>query len=208
MDENCILCGKVVKHDAKYTGRVGGALLHPVCLDCWTLCEKEPDRVISEHRNMIDDILADYEQHWKAHRFDHKMEVGGEKPSAPSSAETILAKKYKDAYGAANEALRYASSFKIIGFVFATLMIVGGTFVVIGMPELARSPLTVFGGLISAALVAISFYWCGTLLTGLGQLLLVTTDIAVNISPFLSIELKAKEVEVPFIPERQAVRAA
>lgn len=74
---------------------------------------------------MIDDILSDYEKHWKAHRFDRVAEPLAEKPSEPRSVETILAKKYNDAYRAAKATLDYASAFKIIGVVLATLIIVG-----------------------------------------------------------------------------------
>jgi hypothetical protein len=208
MDKNCILCGKEIGRDAEYTGQVGDALLHPICLECWRLCEKEPDRVLAEHREMIDNVLADYEKHWKAHRFDRVTEVIAEKPSEPRSAETILAKKYNDAHSAAKATLDYANAFKIIGVVLAALIIVGGTFVVISKPELAENPLAILGGLIVSALVAISFYWCGTLLAGLGRLLFVAAEIAVNTSPLLTVEVKAKEMEVPLTPEGRTANAA
>jgi hypothetical protein len=208
MDRNCILCGKEISRDAEYTGQVGDALLHPVCLECWKFCEKEPARVLAEHRQMIDDILSDYEKHWKAHRFDRVAEPRAEKPSEPRSAETILAKKYNDAYSAAQTTLDCANAFKIIGVVLAVLIIVGGTFVVVSKPELAGNPLAILGGLIVSALVAISFYWCGTLLTGLGRLLFVAAEIAINTSPLLTVEVKAKEMEVPFTPEGRTADAA
>lgn len=209
MDHNCILCGKEIEHGAEYTGQVGEALLHPVCLDCWRLCDKEPDRVLNEHREMIENIVAEYGEHWKAHRFDRKIEVISQRPSEPPSQEKILAERYEDLYAAVKATSDYARLLKIVGVVFAALIIIGGTLTLVEKPELARNPLVVLGGIIAAATVAVSFHWCGTLVATLGQLLLVATDTAVNTSPLLSIELKAKEeVEVPITPGRRAAGAA
>ncbi len=159
----------------------------PCCIRCaWTagnLCEKEPDRVLAEHRQRIDNILADYEKHWKAHRFDRMAEPLTEEPGEPRPAETILAKRYKDAHSAAQATLDCANAFKIIGIVLAVLIIVGGTFVLVSKPELAGNPLAILGGLIVSALLTVSFYWCGMLLAGLGRLLFAAADIAVNTSP-------------------------
>jgi hypothetical protein len=208
MNQDCILCGKEIERGAEYTGEVGEALLHPVCLNCWKLCEKEPDRVLKEHREMIEKILADYEGHWKAHRFDRNREVIREKPSEPPSQEKSLTKRYEDIYAAVKATSDYAKLLKIVGAVFAALIIIGGTLALVGKPDLARNPLVVLGGIVAAATAAISFYWCGALVAALGQLLMVAADTAVNTSPLLSTELKAKEMEAPSTPERQPARAA
>jgi len=204
MNQNCILCGKGIEGGAEYTGHVADALLHPVCLACWTLCDQEPQTVVDQYCKLIDKVLADEQQHWKAHRFDRKNELA---TTEQSSLDTILRDRYKHVYGLATVMSDCANFVKGMGIVFAAVIITGGT---LALPriEIARNPLMVLGGLTAAAMVALLFYWGGTLLQGLGQLLAIAADTAVNTSPLLSNEVKAKQLEEPFAPERKSAEVA
>jgi len=204
MNHNCILCGKNIERGAEYTGHVAEALLHPVCLECWTLCDKEPQKVINQYCELIDKVLADDQQHWKAHRFDRKKEV---ETTEQPSLDTILKDRYKHVYELAKVTSDCAKFVKGMGIVFAAVIITGGT---LALPriEIARNPLMVLGGFTAAAMVALMFYWGGTLLQGLGQLLAIAADTAVNTSPLLSNEVKAKELEVPYVRERKPTEVA
>jgi hypothetical protein len=103
-----------------------------------------------------------------------------------------LMKRYTDAYIVARTITGFGSLIKVIGVVIAALLVLIGFLV--AAQNGPREPISYLGimgvvvGVISGAL----FYIIGVLVSAQGQILKASLDSAVNSSPFLSNEHRAK----------------
>ncbi|HEX8845683.1 MAG TPA: hypothetical protein VF791_13610 [Pyrinomonadaceae bacterium] len=119
-----------------------------------------------------------------------------------TSREAILAravmKRYKDAYLAARLTTGFGKILKTIGVALAILIsfitVFGNINTLIGFNYGLPMQL---GGLFLGGLVGVIFYIWGIVVSAKGQLLMVSLDSAVDSSPFLSNEQRAKVMSLP-----------
>ena len=191
--ENCVLCGKEV-HRGGYSARVEGVVLRPVCPDCDQLCSKDPKKVVDEHREVFERILAERREAL-APRIDSAAIP--ETPQRPQREQKLL-RRYGDAYLHANTIVTIGNTIKVIGIVLAALIGLVTLLLLATMSQAKASDEMglVFIGFGVAGIVGMVCYALGTLAAALGQLLQAHLDSAVNSSPFLSNELKAEVMSV------------
>jgi hypothetical protein len=94
-----------------------------------------------------------------------------------------LAQRYRDAYQSARIIVSAGNGTKIIGPILAALF---------ALASLKEEGYLLFGGLAFALTLGISFYIAGVMISAQGQLLQANIDSAVNTSPLLDNEQKAK----------------
>lgn len=178
---------------------VQGVRLGHLCLDCRELCSKDPKKVVDEHREVFERMLSE------------RRELLLNKPPAPAATtpaskqqerEQALFKRYDDAYAVAKSIIRVGDGIKAIGVILAILIVVGAVaFVGLvsesqprGMP-VAPSGTDLFVlaiGVVVGLIVGMLCYALGTLVAALGQQLQANLDTAVNTSPFLDNECRAR----------------
>ena len=134
--------------------------------------------------------------------FDLKPPTGQPdfKPSIPeqcapdgagASFMSAMTNRYRDGYLVARATTGLGALMKGIGGVLA-LLIGLGTLVAAGQAPSYSQFFVVLVGVFWAAVVGILFYLLGVLIAAQGQILKATLDSAVNSSPFLGGEEKAK----------------
>jgi hypothetical protein len=92
-----------------------------------------------------------------------------------------LQNRYADAYLVAQMVNGTGQTVKLVGFLFAALVTLGGLVAASKMGAVVG-----FAGLLFGILVALPFYALGVLVSAQGQILKATLDTAVNTSPILS----------------------
>lgn len=102
-----------------------------------------------------------------------------------------LTKRYGEAYLVARATNGIGSIFKTIGFLIAALVVVVGF---VGADR--GGVVVVIGAIVIAAVVFAIFFLLGTLVSAQGQILKATLDSAVNGSPFLTNEQKARIMSI------------
>ena len=103
------------------------------------------------------------------------------------SASTSARSRYNDAYIVAHSTIAHGNSVKALGIVFGALILVTGLLLT---QQLGITVLVVSA--IAEVAVASGIYGVGVVIAAQGQVLLATLDTAVNSSPFLSENEKAK----------------
>jgi hypothetical protein len=193
--DNCVLCGKEV-HRGGYSTRVEGVILRPLCPDCDQLCSKDPKRILDEHREVFERMLAERREALAP------PTASAAAPEAPrrSQRERKLIKRYDDAYVLANTTVRIGNAIKIIGLVFATVIVLVSLFVMLLSTTETKGVGGDVGlgvvGIVVAGIVGMVCYALGTLVAAVGQTLQASLDIAVSSSPFLTNDLKAEVMAV------------
>lgn len=115
-----------------------------------------------------------------------------------SPQEYALLRRYTDAYRSAKLMVLAGNTVKIIGAVLAFLSLVGG-----GSLSGGRGPyqeIVAIGGIaaiVLGLLFAALIFIIGILISGQGQTLKATLDSAVNSSPFLTNEQRARIMSLP-----------
>jgi hypothetical protein len=99
------------------------------------------------------------------------------------AALEIVTKRYRDAYLLASGIVSVGGVLKVLAFIAAVIIFLGGVMV----SGQTGSTAVVIAFLAWAALVGAGIYICGMLVAALGQLQLATLDVAVNSSPILSV---------------------
>lgn len=112
-------------------------------------------------------------------------------PSSDGAEVKALANRYWDAYITARVTDGFGDTIKIIGVVLA-LLIALVTLLVASQIGGGASFVSMSIGLLFAAFVGIQFYLLGVLVSAQGQILKASLDSAVNSSPFLNNEHRAK----------------
>jgi hypothetical protein len=189
--DNCVLCGKEVDRGG-YTARIRGVILRPLCLSCSELCGKDPNKIIDEHRELFERMLAEKRELLAAKSV--LVDTASAGPQRPPP-ERVLIRRYDDAYLLSGATVAIGNAVKVIGVVLAVL-IVAGIFVFTGQNRGDASLLPVLVGIVPAAIVGMVCYALGTLVAAAGQVLRATLDVAVNTSPFLSNEMRAEMISI------------
>jgi len=100
-------------------------------------------------------------------------------PQSPLSSGSIM-RRYTDAYRVARTITAFGATVKVIAFVIAAVVALGG------VAAASQSGMLVLAGILIAAIVGIPVYVLGVIVSALGQTLKATLDTAVHSSPFLS----------------------
>ncbi len=107
-----------------------------------------------------------------------------------------VAKRYFDAYTVAKVIDSIGSTIKTIGGAFVLLFVVLGFYIL----SQSRGEATILAAAILIIILGVAigalFYVAGVLVSAQGQILKASLDAAVNTSPFLMIEEKAKVMSV------------
>ena len=125
-----------------------------------------------------------------------------EKRKASSSATlpnqvSAVMKRYKDAYAVARVTNTFGGVIKVTG------IIIGGLLAAIGLMVAnssgPRDPISILGiaGLVLGIIAGALFFIIGVLVSAQGQILKASLDSAVNTSPFLMREHRAKIMSLP-----------
>ncbi len=189
---NCILCGKEVERGG-YSAKVKGVVIRPVCPDCDELCSKDPSKIVEEHREVFEKMLAD-------HREAVAPRIASvATPEAPqrSPRERKLVRRYGDAYLRANTIVTIGNTIKVIGLVLAALIVLITVLFTIGQSKTSDEMTLAFGGAFVAGIIGMVCYALGILVAAQGQMLQAHLDTAVNSSPFLRDDLKAEVMSLP-----------
>jgi len=124
-------------------------------------------------------------------------------PQSESKLTTVgaLMFRYRDAYFLARVTTDFGSAIKILGIIIAVVIALLG---IVGSGSAGRtaneySAVVVIGSLVFGTIVGLFFYFVGILVSAQGQILKATLDSAVNTSPFLSSENRAKIMSLPFV---------
>ena len=110
---------------------------------------------------------------------------------------STLIKRYQDAYVVARVTNGFGRMIKAIGIIIGGLLAVGGFMIASnGGPG---DPMSVLGivGVVGGVIVGALFYVIGVLVSAQGQILKASLDSAVNSSPFLTNQHKAKIMSLP-----------
>jgi hypothetical protein len=115
-----------------------------------------------------------------------------ESKSLPEGVEArALMSRYEDAYKVARVTVSFGDVIKIIGMVLAGVIVLL-TLIAAGQTEGGLSFAMFLMGLVFAAFVGVLFYLFGVMVSAQGQILTASLDGAVNSSPFLTNEHRAK----------------
>jgi hypothetical protein len=141
--------------------------------------------------------------------LDDILEIKNEQPApAPQKTSCLtdpitpkhlfaLLDRYKDAYLVARALDGYGTLVKVLGFVGAGMLLLYGASWVnngrLGDASFAFGVVCIVAGLFMAVL----FYFAGVLVSAQGQILNATLDSAVNGSPFLTDEHRARIMSLP-----------
>jgi len=113
-------------------------------------------------------------------------------PGVESPITSSMMSRYRDAYNVARVIVGIGSFIKGLGIVLAILIALGG-FIAAGQTRIEMQAVFLgLGGILWAGIVGVCFYIGGVLISVQGQILKASLDGAVNSSPFLSDEHKAK----------------
>ena len=112
--------------------------------------------------------------------------------AAMSNEVPALMKRYKDAYIVARVTNRFGWMIKAIGIIVAVLLVLVGFMVANNSGP--RDPMSIVGilGIAFGVFTGALFYIIGVLVSAQGQTLMASLDSAVNSSPFLTNEHRAK----------------
>lgn len=121
----------------------------------------------------------------------------GTTPSAASNQFLALMKRYKDAYIVARVTNGFGKVIKAIGIGIAILLVIIG-FVVAGQRSLGETAVVLGVGFIAfGVIMGVWFFIVGVLVSAQGQILRASLDSAVNNSPFLTNDHRAKIMSLP-----------
>jgi hypothetical protein len=112
-----------------------------------------------------------------------------------SNQISALMKRYRDAYLVGKVIDGFGGLVKAIGMVVAALLVVAGLLLAVNGREAAFALGVV--GIFSGIFVGLLFYLLGVLVSAQGQILKASLDSAVNTSPFLVNEHRAKIMSLP-----------
>src|SRR5438874_1540453 len=114
-----------------------------------------------------------------------------------SSRVSVVMKRYKDAYIVARVTNGFGRMIKAIGIIIAALLVLVGVMIFNdahpGNPMANIGIVAIVFGIFTGAL----FYIIGVLVSAQGQILKASLDSAVNNSPFLTNEHRAKIMSLP-----------
>jgi uncharacterized membrane protein required for colicin V production len=136
----------------------------------------------------LNSILQTTSQHQPVH--------AGDGASTLSKQASAILKRYRDAYRVARVTNGFGVAIKVLGLIGAGLLVLLGAAVASDGP---RNPLSLLGvlgiafGLFAGAL----FFIIGVMVSAQGQILKASLDGAVNSSPFLTNEHRARIMSLP-----------
>ncbi|MBI1924717.1 hypothetical protein HYR99_10740 [Candidatus Poribacteria bacterium] len=107
-------------------------------------------------------------------------------PASESTQVQSLMKRYRDAYRLARVMVGFGNFIKGIGVMIAILIALG-VFIAAN-----KADVMIWGGVLLALFVGLLFYILEVLVSAQGQILKASLDSAVNTSPFLTNEHRAK----------------
>jgi len=131
---------------------------------------------------------------------EETVPIGKQKASSsatlPNQVSAVM-KRYKDAYTVARATSAFGGVIKATGIIIGCLLVLIGLMVASsGGP---RNPLSVLGiaGIVLGSIAGALFFMIGVLVSAQGQILKASLDSAVNTSPFLKKEHRAKIMSLP-----------
>jgi len=127
-----------------------------------------------------DPILPQYEER---KTDEHKT------PMASDPEAQALISRHKDAYTVANVTVTVGNVIKAIGILVGAVIVMGS---MMEFSPHGGMNTQLMLGLLTALLVGLLFYFVGVLVSAQGQILKASLDSAVNTSPFLTNEQRAK----------------
>jgi len=120
----------------------------------------------------------------------------GDAVSVVSKQVSVLMKRYRDAYLVARTTVGLGTTIKVIGFILGLLIALGGIF--LGSTMRGDTAFAAYIlGILLGGFVLLQFYIFGVLVSAQGQTLKASLDSAVNNSPFLGNEQRAKVMSLP-----------
>ena len=110
---------------------------------------------------------------------------------AESSESLTLTKRYTHAYLVSRATVGFAELIKFIGTLLAILILIG-TIIISGEARGEAAVLLFISGTVCATFTGLLLYFLGILISVQGQILMASLDYAVNSSPFLNNDQRAK----------------
>lgn len=194
---NCLnpKCAKPIKsnHPYSWCSECGNPLPQEIQNQLGKLQEvlieaKSTDSAMSEDLNSVLGIKSQSPQE----SITQAAQVQRASPGVESPITSSMMSRYRDAYNVARVIVGIGSFIKGLGIVLAILIALGG-FIAASQTRIEMQSLFLgLGGILWAGIVGVCFYIGGVLISVQGQILKASLDGAVNSSPFLSDEHKAK----------------
>ena len=110
------------------------------------------------------------------------------------SSGSKIGTRYKDAYQVASALVAIGATLKGVGIIGAIIVIL---IAVTASQSVASAGVALLGGVIFGGIWFGLFFVLGILVSAQGQILKATLDSAVNTSPFLTNDEKAKVIDIP-----------
>jgi hypothetical protein len=173
---NCVICDKEVRGNG-YAAVIAGTSLKPVCGECCDLATTNVKKLVADHRDFFARTLAQKPDSLSGTYDRHSMR------------QNNLRTRYSDAYGMGRTLVTVGSVVKVVGIVFALIIIGGGLLLSPQAPSNNGVGVAMFALLIGA-FVGVTLYVLGTFVAAQGQLLWATLDTAVNTSPLIDEDTK------------------
>ncbi len=180
--ENCVLCSQEVQKGG-YSSKVGGVVFHPLCSACHDLCSRDPDRVVNEHREVLERMLARSREALNA-AWDP---TGTAETPRSADPDESLRKRYVDAYRLVGSTVFIGNAIKVVGVVIAIVILLAVMVTTGGN----NGPLAIWSlaaALVAGGVVGIFCFALGTLICAQGQALRACLDTAVNTSHLIAAE--------------------
>lgn len=182
MAKNCEVCG--TKLSFRNSFALEGKLLCWVCLNKLSQekAAKTEDKSEPNRQEIAEEVIPTL----KTTGDDRALTSGGD------TEASALMKRYKDAFSVAKITVTMGTLVKVVGVVLSILIIAGG----FGLADTARNEVFGIIGLVGGILIGIFLYFLGVLVSAQGQILRASLDSAVNTSPFLSNEQRARAMSL------------
>ena len=208
MAKQCILCGQQMGWlSATGSTEIQGVRIEPVCSSCCELCSTNPEKVIDTHRELFREMLSER----RASLFgddggaaplpesimvspDGTAAINALDPNA-SLRQRKLLKMYGDAYLVAKTVVGIGSLLKVAGVLFAVAILAVTLMIISGLTG-SNADAALFIGIFLAIVIGLMFYAFGTLIAAQGQITKASLDSAVNSSPFLTDEFRARIMSI------------
>ncbi len=188
----CEKCGEV--YPSQYYFKNEGKTSKLLCSKCSnSMTTEEIERFMGESKPDSEGKLEANPQEI-AEKMSPAQKVSADRVLTPVSSNEIstLMKRYKDAFSVAKITVAIGTLIKIVGVVLAILIIAGG----FGLADKTRNEIFGVLGLVGGIVIGIFLYFLGVLVRAQGQILRASLDSAVNTSPFLSNEQRARAMSL------------
>jgi hypothetical protein len=189
---NCVLCNIEVEQGG-YSTKVSGVMLRPLCQNCDNLCSSRPESVIKDHPWLFDSSIPNPSS--TATKTDSLSTTAAPQTNKPNPYSSKIMTRYQSAYFVAGAVVGFGNIIKGVGAVLGIAIVIA-TLILTSDSRDGISALPFFIGAARGIFVGVIVYLLGVLAAALGEILKSTLDNAVNSSPFLTNDERAKTMSL------------